>query len=284
MLWALSAIAVFTVFASGTLGDRTMTSHRASTLDHVSGGRHRSSRREDVGGAHDSEVIRKDENTCMPHNEEHNRRIDALWCNEQYMRAVHEQIEKSSCIVFDPDYEYYGGIDTGPCAIFDERDDVNVSCSTECRYTVLQYLYCKYLGEERFSIDKECGMTLIGADFCSFNDKNFCDFINSSFAKETVYNECFVNDESCSDECKEAMEKFKDTQGCCLRYYFEYEYYEDMSLSDLFSTCGVEIPEACNSLPPPEKFLDCARDGDVHISPTVFYSIVVIMLSLLNVP
>ena len=74
MSWALSAIAVYgvlAVFASGTLGDRTTmgslkTSHRASTLDHVSGGRHRNSRREDVGDAH--EVIRKDE--CMPYNDE----------------------------------------------------------------------------------------------------------------------------------------------------------------------------------------------------------------------
>ena len=288
MSWALSAIAVYgvlAVFASGTLGDGTLgslkTNHRASTLDHVSGRRHRNSRREDIGGAH--EVIRKDENTCTPDNDEYDRRVDALWCNEQYMRAVHEQIERSNCIIVF-DYEYYGYIDTGPCAIFDERsrDDVNLSCSTECRYTVLHYLYCKYLGEERLSIAEECGMTVIGADFCSFNDNDFCDFINSSSTHETVYNECFVNNgKSCSDECKEAVEKFKDTQGCCLRYYFEYENY-GMSLSDLFSTCGVEIPEACNSLSPPEEFLDCAHDGDEHVSPTVFYSIVVIMLSLLN--
>ena len=193
---------------------------------------------------------------------------------------MREVIERSNCTIlaFDPDYYYYRDMDS--CRIFDERDDVNVSCSEECSYNVQDYLYCKYLGEERSNIDKECGMTVIGADYCSFNDKNFCFSIDSSSANETVYNECFVNDVSCSDECKEAVEKFKDTQGCCVRLYFEY--YEDMSLSDLFSTCGVEIPEACNSFSPPDEFLDCVHDGDVHVSPTVFYSIVLIMVSLLN--
>ena len=290
MSWTLSTVVLcgtLALFAVGTLGDQTFRFHetgrRISMLERVVGGRHRDNGLEEVGGAHD--VTRKDENSCTPDSDEHYDRLDALECNEEYMLAVRKEIERSNCtnMAYSPD-DYDNG-ETDSCAIFDERDGVNVSCSEECSYRVYIYLYCKYLGEEAVNIDRECGETVVGASYCSFNSKGFCYLINSS-TYQTVYDECFmkdiVNDRSCSNECKVALEKFKDIQGCCVRLYFEDED-EDTSLSDLFSTCRIEIPEACNSFSPPEEFLDCAHDGDVHVSPTVFYSIVLIMLSLFNV-
>ena len=100
--------------------------------------------------------------------------------------------------------------------------------------------------------------------------------------------ECFlksnVSDGSCSDGCKESLEVWKNAQGCCVQFSIEFQ---ELLSEDLFSSCGVNIPNACMmSFSPPEKFVDCAhditddKDGDVHVSPTVFSCIVMIMVSM----
>ena len=281
MSWILPAILVCAVFVAGTLGDKAFGFPksrylRASTLE----------RGVDIGAS--SKVTRKDDNTCTPEEDEDRRA--ALWCKEEYMRAVREEIQRNNCtnIAFSPDAYDYGDPDR-PCVIIDERDDINVSCSVECSYRQFYYLYCKYVGEESVSIDRECGRNVFGADYCSFNSRDFCYIIDSSSLFQTVYDTCLLNNiVSCSDECKETLKNFKDTLGCCVRYHLEYyyEYYdiaEDMLLpSDVFSTCEVKIPDVCNSFSPPKKFLDCAHGGNLHVSPTIFYSITLIMLSLFN--
>ena len=63
-----------------------------------------------------------------------------------------------------------------------------------------------------------------------------------------------------------------------------------MLSDELFSACEIEIPGTCKSFPLPEEFLECARDsdvdndkdGDVHVTPTIFCIVVLIMVSLLN--
>jgi hypothetical protein len=147
------------------------------------------------------------------------------------------------------------------------------------------YFYCKYLGEDLASIDRECGETVVGAGDCSFNDDNFCalEFISPSSNSRTVYDKCFVesnvSDGSCSDECKEALDDFTDALGCCVTLLLDL----NQLSANLFSTCGVRVPGVCNSFSPPRKFLDCAHDGDVHATPTVFLSIILIMVSLFSV-
>ena len=118
----------------------------------------------------------------------------------------------------------------------------------------------------------------------------------------TIYEECFekknMNASICSDECKEAFEYMKDEQGCCMHIYFLIPpgiFHNDVGIVTpseelLFSACEIEIPGACKNFPPLEKFLECAhdsdvddeKDGDVHVSPTIFCSVVLIMVSLLN--
>ena len=284
MSWVLSAIAVcvtLAVFTAGTMGVKTFefgfqkASHRVSILNRVVNGRHRN---EDAAGAHG--VTRKDESTCT--EDEVERRIEALRCKEEYMRAVRKELGRNNCtnvhfISSDIDHEKY------PCAIIDEKDDVN--CSEECSYRQHSYFICKFLGEETFNIFRECGEsdTLHGADFCSFNNRDFCLSIDP-LVFQTVFNECFLeNDISCSDGCKEAVEELRDTHGCCVKILqYEFSNKDMMQISDAFSACGVEIPEVCTSLSPPEKFLDCARDGDVQVSPIIFYSTVLIVLSMFN--
>ena len=285
MQWILSAIFVCAVLATGTLGDKTLNfgfpkiSHRASILERLVGGRHRSDHTEDIGGAHG--VTSKDENTCTPGSKEYYRRLEALWCNKRHMQVVREEIERNNCT---NTYLSSGGY-TDSCPITDERDNVKVNCSEECSYRQYSYLHCKYVGEEALNIERECGKTVIGAGYCSFNNRDFCSsFLNSSSLLQTAYNECFLKnkwDNMCSNECKEAVENFKDTLGCCVRFYME-SYSSVLLVLSAFYNCGVEIPEVCKSFSPPKEFLDCMHGGDLHVSPTIFYSIVLIILSLLN--
>ena len=285
MSWTLSAIVLcgtLALFAAGTQGGKTFgfpkTSHRVSTLDRAVG-EHRNS----------PKVTRQGEETCTPDSDEHYRRIEASECNEEYQRAVREDIKTSNCTNL-----YYLPNDTNPCSVTDDRVGVNVTCSEECSVKQSAYFYCKYLGEELVSIDRECGETVVGAGLCSFNDGNFCIFeITSPSSKFlTVYDKCFaesnVTDESCSDECKEALDDFRDAQGCCVTYLvdalFDALFDTDERLAaNLFSTCGVRVPGVCNSFSPPENFLDCAHDCDVYATPTVFLSIILIMVSLFNI-
>ena len=149
-------------------------------------------------------------------------------------------------------------------------------------------------------IFRECGAPDNAEAVCSYNDRGYCvgESFGASNQLRTIYEECFeknnMNASICSDECKEALEYMKDEQGCCINTYFLIPRridFELLTLSDeLFSACEIEIPGACKSFPPPEEFLECARDSDVdndkdvavHITPTIFCSVVLIMVSLLN--
>jgi hypothetical protein len=247
---------------------------------------------------------RQDENaTC----EEYGRRIDALLCDEEYLKAVREEIERSNCTnkFYGPDPEVfrdpvftYDYTDTHPCAVFDEVDDKKVACSEGCANNQFAYLYCKYLGEDLAQLFRECGPAEYLKDLCSYNDKGFCG-AEPFIYLPTVYNECFKANNTkfngtilianCSDACKEALEFLKSEEGCCTNIYFVYVlliYNSDagnVTLSEkLFSDCGIEIPERCETFPATEGFRECAgdrKDGDVHVSPTIFCSAILIMLS-----
>ena len=289
---SMSATMMCGVLALFVLGDARFSEriHRFSMLDVLIRGRHHNDRREDIGASR--EVTRKGEETCTPSSDEYSTRLEALLCNEDYLRGVREEIERSNCT----NEIYRHNEHLFPCAIFDER--VNISlCSEECSLTQVFYVYCKYLGEERLNIDRECGLPVAGAGICSFNDKNFChpqlDNISSDLGR--VSDECFresnATDAECTDKCREAVENLMDTHGCCVHFFYEYYLYyifdfdrssvDEMPFTDLFP-CGVETPKVCRSLSPPDEFVDCAHDGDVHVSPTVFFSIALIMLSLFS--
>ena len=97
-----------------------------------------------------------------------------------------------------------------------------------------------------------------------------------------------VNDGICSDECRKAVEHFKDTQGCCVRHYSNYLIeteaipYELVHVQTLkaLSTCGVKIPSICNSFSPPDNFLHCGHDGVINKTPKVFCITLFFMVSL----
>ena len=112
-----------------------------------------------------------------------------------------------------------------PCAVLDERDDVNVRCSVECATNQYSYLACKYLGEEAVQIYRECGVPEYAEAVCRYNDRGYC--VGEPFGASnlpTIYEECFkknnMNASICSDECREALEYMKEDQGCCTNTYF----------------------------------------------------------------
>ena len=292
------------MFAEGTLDSRTFGFPK---LDRVVEGRHGNYRREDGGSAHNA--TDSDGEVCTPDSEEFYRRIEDLRCNEEYMRAVREEIERSYCVneVFDPDTNGYDE-DSDICVVIDERDDVNMRCSVGCATNQADYLTCKYIGEERVEVFRDCGLPEYAEVLCRYNDKGFCGaepFGASNLP--TIYEECFeennMNASICSDECKEALEFMVDEQGCCTNTYFLIPlgvFHNDVGIvtlsKELFSACGIEIPEVCKRFPPPEEFLECARDmdddkdggvdddkdGDVDVSPTIICSIVLVMVSLFS--
>ena len=293
---------ILALFAAGALGEADgafrfplvhTSRHNIPARDHMVWGRDRNGGREDIGEVH--KVTRKDEEICTQSSEEYYNRTRALLCSEEYMRLAHEEIERSNCT--NKFYKQYAD-DMDPCDIIDER--VNVSlCSEICSLKQYVYVYCKSVGKTKLNIDRECGLPRFGAGVCSFNNEQFCiiEILDPSSNLRRVYNECFVNSNvnegSCSDDCREAVESWKDLQGCCVQFFFQFNYSfstifdlddseKSVLSSGLFSTCEVKPPKACDSFSPPEEFVDCAHDGDVHVSPTVFYSTVLIIVSLLN--
>ena len=89
------------------------------------------------------------------------------------MRAVCEEIESSNCVnkLYHPDTNGYDESDV--CVVNNERVNV-IPCSNACSTNQFYYLQCKYLGEERVRLLRECGAApeYIAA-VCIYNDKGY---------------------------------------------------------------------------------------------------------------
>ena len=141
----------------------------------------------------------------------------------------------------------------------------------ECNARLYYYFYCKCLGAGYRRINRECGMVPDDKLFenCAFDKGDFCHTFN--FPEQyllNIYNRCysfFSGDNGCVSECKESLQEFKDTYGCCidiLNYQDRYRFLPlktDLTRADLWASCGIETPILCNSLSPPDSFLDCAN-------------------------
>ena len=146
----------------------------------------------------------------------------------------------------------------------DERKEVP-RCFENCSLRQFYYLYCTYLGE---SISRECGQPWVGASFCGFDNGEFC-LLRYAVTLLLTYS-CPASEEGefkCSDDCRKAAENYKEEVGCCVSYWQEGTggSGDGESVSDIFSACGVEMPDSCTEIHPPEEFLDCAHGdgGDV---------------------
>ena len=219
----------------------------------------------------DQTVVRRDlEGTnCSAYTVK--RRIKALQCEDGYLAAVDAEIKQSKCrnmnyLFGDDEYEdisAHYSLCKGPR---DERESVRI-CSQSCSERQNQHLICTQLGEELTNIERTCGALPREAEKCWYNKGDFC-FLKTNWTQHMLV-ECFATTPvdspvlECSARCNRAAVAYKEAIGCCVAYWLDVQYdYSGPTVENIFSTCMVEIPRPCNSMyPPPNEFLDCARDS-----------------------
>ena len=136
-----------------------------------------------------------------------------------------------------------------------------VACSFVCVITQYLALDCKYHVRKQAAIYNECGDHKRAVEIeqrCGLNKKgDFCAISSLQSDKKevlTIYNKCyrfFTTNITCTSECKEALESFKQEYGCCLnnlnstRFSSESDIGVQVTRSDLWSTCQVATPRFC---------------------------------------
>ena len=205
--------------------------------------------------SHPSDIAGKQASTeCTPDSEEYYRRLGALFCDEDYIKAVQDGIERSTCKNF-----FYTEDDFIDCESFvDSRPNVD-NCSYECSSKMFHYYVCTYLWDGFVKINEECGTEIDGVELCAFDKGDFCFMkYNLTYA---VFDACNTINE-CSETCKDAVEQFREESGCCAYSFINDEglfgFGDGELLGRLFSVCDVEVPGQCTSSSPPQEFLECA--------------------------
>ena len=214
-------------------------------------------------------VRRQDTAECTADSEEYDRRLKAVLCDEDYIKAVRSGIERSTCKsnYYTEDDIDESDLDCDP--IVDSRANVS-DCTSNCSTRVSNYYYCTYLWEDVIDLNRECGVET--NEYCAFDKGDFCFllYINLSIP---VFEACTGDMEECNETCKDAVEQFKDESGCCGAWFLGPDNYygsgagDDEKLTKIFTTCGVDVPsQQCTSYTPPQEFLECA--GIEPVEPT----------------
>ena len=205
-------------------------------------------------------------------------KIGALECKQAYLEAVREEIENSTCrnsyFIYDEDDDPLVERYTTKTLCErprDAREDVR-NCSETCSARQRYYLSCSLLLQGYESVQNECGSLPQEADYCLFDKGDFC-FLMGPISNSLLV-DCYatldlsLNEVRCSESCRQAVDTYISTAGCCVDYWRDHRYHPDgdsyhtPSIAQIFSACEVEIPEACTfGRPPPREFLDCARES-----------------------
>ena len=143
-------------------------------------------------------------------------------------------------------------------------------CTEKCSQRQLYYVVCKNLGEGYEKLNRECGYEDV-IYHCGFEKGEFYAIMDDPTSYlETITDECHsegsnVRDGVCSDNCRNVMKEYIDIVGCCFNFLnstsFNVGSTAQVLSSDLFSACGIEVPNACNSFNSravPDDFLECA--------------------------
>ena len=142
-------------------------------------------------------------------------------------------------------------------------------CTEKCSLRQIFYLFCKNFGEEYEKLNRECGYD-DAVYYCGFDKGEFCVTMDDpTLYIETITDECYseesVRDGVCSANCRNVLVEFIDTVGCCFNFFngifFNVGSTAQVLSSDLFSDCGIKVPNACSSFSSravPDDFLECA--------------------------
>ena len=152
-----------------------------------------------------------------------------------------------------------------------------VACSYVCIITQYLAMDCKYHVRKQVTIYRECGdkeRAVEAEQRCGLNKKgDFCAVSSVQSDKKevlTIYNKCytfFTTNITCTSECKEALESFKQEYGCCLnnlnntRFLSESDIGVQITRWDLWSSCKVATPGFCvfpHDISLYDNFIGCA--------------------------
>ena len=142
------------------------------------------------------------------------------------------------------------------------------ACNYKCSLRQSHYVFCKNLGEEYGKLHRECdyGDVLHNCGF-DVDKEEFCITMDDPTSYvETISDECFseesnVTDGVCSTNCRNVLVEFIDTFGCCVNFFSGIFFDIESTAQVVFSACGIEIPDVCNSFNStavPDDFLECA--------------------------
>ena len=138
---------------------------------------------------------------------------------------------------------------------------------------VTNYAFCTSVGQQYAEINKECGVP--DAGLCGFDKGDFCS--SKIDAATTLTEEC-LSGSQCTETCRQAVETYVAQSGCCVAYLNSILESFMLNVADIFSACGVNIPNPCTQSIPPEEFLDCARQQSSSAE-GIYPASVVIMIS-----
>lgn len=169
-------------------------------------------------------------------------------------------------------------------------------CSYDYYMREYLYTYCKYLGEGLVKLNMECGhseqKTL---EICGYDKGQYCNILK--YPRQTllaIYDKCHsffeesTTEWTCTDECKKAIQDFKDLYGCCVISLNGSDEYDDTETqvlrSDLWASCAIEIPQDCTAkslaqLSPPDDSLKCTNHGSATV-PVMICSTLLVMIGL----
>ena len=147
------------------------------------------------------------------------------------------------------------------------------TCSSKCALTQSHAVDCRYRVSKKAEFYTRCPDEDAYRDFvrhelsrCYINDNgDFCSLSYTEVPTNThldAYNKCYrlLSDdtETCSEDCRSALQGIKDIQGCCFNHNYNrsedqhrYSYsneinvFQELSRYELWSTCGVETPGNC---------------------------------------
>ena len=142
------------------------------------------------------------------------------------------------------------------------------NCSETCSDRQRYYIACTTHKDEYAETLKEYGGTTEALRNCLFDKGDFC-FLKRNLTNP-VLAECYAATPvsstgiDCPATCRGEVMSYVQNTGCCVDYWKRYSSrhgrYYGPTISDIFSACGVEIPEPCTNLSPPAEFLNCAHE------------------------
>ena len=158
-----------------------------------------------------------------------------------------------------------------PNVVFPEPEDM-YTCSLKCAQTQFYALDCRYRASKKAEFYTRCpdeGDVESYGDIveyalrrCHINHNgDFCilTYLDTN-TRLDAYNKCYRllygDNDTCSEDCRSALQGIKDRLGCCFNHKYNrsedqhsYSYrinpVDELSRYELWSTCGVETPGKC---------------------------------------